>query len=136
MDVGDRSRRELLRLLTSAACIATLGPWRACAARVSAHGLVGLAEVLARLFTRPASARIVGFAYLEARPEEADIVVLLQRILGDAAAAAPTGAQFEALPATVAARKRADFVEGRLVNVGGWLLSETEGRLCALVALL
>ena len=32
----------------------------------------------------------------------------------------------------IAARMGADYAALRIVNVGGWLISETEGRLCAL----
>jgi DNA-binding IclR family transcriptional regulator len=105
--------------------------------------LAGLAAALVRparaapshlpagYFRHPASARAIGRAYLAAVPAEADaarIAALLA--LGPASGASPA-----ALRRRMAARLRADFAAGRTIVLDGWLLAESEARLCALVAL-
>ena len=67
-----------------------------------------------------AGARAVGAAFLRAFPAQAD-VTMLTRAVGRRA--------------TVLRRIRRDFEKGRVLVLEGWVLSETEARLCALVAL-
>jgi len=95
-----------------------------------------LSDALAAFFADPEHARVVGRAFLEAHPEEGDADSLARRIAGGerddwrARVADPP-----ALAASVRARHRLDFEHGRVVRVHGWVLSETEARLCALAAL-
>ncbi len=42
--------------------------------------------------------------------------------------------RFVVLRAHAAARIRADFAAGRTVTLGGWVLAQTEARLCAVSA--
>jgi hypothetical protein len=82
------------------------------------------------------SARHVGRAYLEVQPREADVPRLVVAILGDLATRLP----HREIPGGTLARLlderiRHDFAEGWLVSVGGWMLSRTEARLCALAEL-
>lgn len=84
----------------------------------------------------PASARAVGLAYLAHFPDEREPLTLTQLILGGLAL---TEAEAEMLRdgnlrARVAARLRAEFGQGRIAVVGGWILSRTEARLYALSA--
>jgi hypothetical protein len=89
------------------------------------------AEV-ARLFDELEPARRVGRSYLDDHPEEADERALV-RLLD-----AEPGWQhaWEGSPARIAAIARRtirlDYEHGRTVSVGGWILSRTEARLCAL----
>jgi hypothetical protein len=80
------------------------------------------------------SARAVGRAYLARFPEERAPIPLTRLILegmtGSGAEASRLGKR--ELQAQIAARLRADFAEGYIAKIDGWLLSRTEGRLCAL----
>jgi hypothetical protein len=79
----------------------------------------------------------LGNAYRSAHPAEADAAVLLDAI--DRALAA-AGAGAAATPPAVLAsamqqRVRDEYTRGEVVRVTGWILSVTEARLYALVAL-
>lgn len=71
-----------------------------------------------------ASARVLGQAYLQKSPNEADTQTLI-RLLGDG----PVTRE------TLRARIARDIEDGDLVNVAGCFMARTEARLCALVAL-
>jgi len=89
---------------------------------------------LLALLSRPDSAATVGRAYLRLRPDEAE-ADLLVRLLAQSLSG-PADLDDEAkLRRAMARSLSADFDQGRLVNVSGWLLAETEARLCALAAL-
>lgn len=64
----------------------------------------------------------VGLAYLQTHPGDADHDRLLASVAGES-------------PATLVKRQRDDFNLGRTVTIRGWVLSQTEARLCALAAL-
>ena len=90
-----------------------------------------LPEELAGLFRRyRTQARRLGERYIECAPSASasqEIVSELQRHGQSANANLP-------IRALVADRIMRDFRKGRTVIVDGWLLSETEAKLCALVA--
>jgi hypothetical protein len=95
------------------------------------------AQRLAGLLTHADSAALLGRLYLAGHPREADATRLVT-LIGAAAGAALTpisAATDEALRAGLEERIRTDFIAGDRVAVGGWLLSITEARLCALVSL-
>jgi hypothetical protein len=128
-------RRTLLKGMGGAAALHSVGS--------GLLGLVGcgpsgdLEAGLAACVTDTEAARVVGEAVLLAfgpsppTPEE-----LVERLAGgqrsawQARAASDRALLFEA----VRAQHLADFDAGRLFRVRGWLLSETEAQLCALVA--
>ena len=119
-----RDRRRFLRLLVGwglALSTAALG------GRPRAAEVERLGEMLGDL----ASASVLGAEFLRLRPEEAR-VDLLQRLLQ-----LPTApvARRGAFVRQLARRQRSDFREGRIVELRGWTLSETELRLCALAHL-
>jgi hypothetical protein len=81
----------------------------------------------------PAAARDLGVEYLTRHPAEAERDVLLGHLAG----LVPRSVLFGDGTGAVAgfnARLRQDFAEGDIVWMGGWLLSRTELRLCALMA--
>ena len=86
---------------------------------------------------RPDSAAAVGRAYLASHPAEADRARLTAGL--DQALRCqecdPARARTDQLRAALAGRIRADFAAARVVMVDGWVLSETEARLCGLAAL-
>lgn len=81
-------------------------------------------------------AAIVGRAYLSHAPLEASTAVLLDHLRS-------SPEQWQRLSEEDATelrkwfhcRQREDFAEGRIVKIHGYMLSETEARLCALAAL-
>jgi hypothetical protein len=92
---------------------------------------------LAGLFTHKKSAAIIGTEYLRRAPEEADIRRLAESICPGAARRAQLALAGDIrLRQWVRARQTKDFEEGRRVRIDGWILSVTEARLCALVALI
>jgi hypothetical protein len=92
---------------------------------------------LAGFFADPESARSVGRAYLELASDGPDADTVMERLAG------PQLAEWEALAASdpdrlaqaLRDRHRSDFAHERVVALRGWILSETEARLCALAAL-
>jgi hypothetical protein len=95
------------------------------------------AERLAGLFAHTDSARRVGEAYLRTFPDEASIPRLLDRIERRLPGGSRTvrEASERTLRALVTDGIREDFRHERSVLVHGWILAETEARLCALAAL-
>ena len=79
-------------------------------------------------------ARQLGAAYLVRYPDEADIETLVSALVADMKAA-PLLADSPRLWQLLQRRVRADFRQGRLVRLDGWVLSQTELRLCALAEL-
>lgn len=71
----------------------------------------------------------LGRTYMGMHPQEASVTALTEAL------AASGGTAGLATPERVAALIREDYAERRTVIVGGWVLSVTEGRLCALAAL-
>ena len=80
----------------------------------------------------PAEAAVIGKAYLRVRSDEggrlAELIFACDRWAG---VKARSGADVQKL---LAEQIREDFQQGRVAEVKGWFLSETEGRLCALLA--
>lgn len=124
-------------VLASAAATATL----CCGARLPidwgglfARSAPSLTVRLASLLPPGGGVRWLGLAFLETMPGERDAVVLAGRI----AATLGVGSESllsdgdDALRALLDARVRQDFAEHRTVELGGWWLSVTEARLCAL----
>jgi hypothetical protein len=96
-----------------------------------------LAARLCRVFERQDSARHVGRAYLDACPRDRDERRLVDLLCscGTVTRADVAHADTAALRRMLGEQLRSDFEHGRTVNVQGWILSETEGRLCALAAM-
>ncbi len=92
---------------------------------------------LADFFKSRESAIKIGQAYLRNAPAEADVNRLIELV-----SLSQPEHRLELAHAQVARRRellvrqqREDFRCGRIVKVEGWILSETEARLCALAAL-
>jgi hypothetical protein len=104
------------RTLLLAAATASVG---APQARADSEALLGL-------FADRAAAAAIGHAYLASHPSDA--ASLARSLLTALPGAAPVRVE-------VAALVRADYATGRIACAGGWILSATEARLCALAAL-
>lgn len=87
---------------------------------------------VASLFDELGPARRVGRTYLEDHPVEADERALVRLLEAEPG----WRGVWEGSPARIAAVARRtirlDYQNGRTVPVGGWILSRTEARLCAL----
>jgi hypothetical protein len=109
------------------------------AAGVGAGGAVAWARrrpvgAWAEEVSAAASTRNLGVEYLTRTPGEADRDVLFGHLAGLVPLSAVVGDADRAV-AAFNERLRRDFTEGDIIRMGGWLLSRTELRLCALVAL-
>ncbi len=91
-----------------------------------------LAEQLVALAITPDSVAAVGRAYLDERPDSSE-QRLAERLADDLGWSGDEAA--EVLAERLVERIRGDFREARTVRVAGWMLSETEARWAALVAL-
>jgi hypothetical protein len=138
MTVGARTSRRRFLLGACAAAVpvalAPLRPWRAI---VDVAGASTPAARLAGLLSHRESARSLGRAALRALPGRPAAPELAAAVLS----AVPGGAarlaalSDDEVRGALAARVRADFDEEETVQLGGWVLSRTEARLCALAAL-
>lgn len=123
------TRRRAIWGLAAGVCISTYGLAQPGGAVVSPW-----VERLRRLVRYPESAREVGRLYRRAVPAEADVAVAAELILSSLSLghASLSSVPERALRRSVADRMRDDFAAGRTVKIGGWVLSTTEARLCAL----
>jgi hypothetical protein len=87
-------------------------------------------DALRSLVRHPAAAARLGRAYLRLHPDEATPARLVRHLLGELASVSP-----EIAGRRIAQGIAADFDAGRVTRVQGWILSRTEARLFALVAL-
>jgi len=98
------------------------------------------AEVIKKItgfYSHKNDAAVIGLEYLNSAPEEVDMQKLIHLIcpsdsdkyrqLADASS--------DDAHDLIVGWQREDFEHGRIANVAGWLLSETEARVCALTAL-
>ena len=97
-----------------------------------------LGQRIVDLLGCPESARVVGRAYLQRRPQEADLKLLLSSVIGERVLGDARGlmADPEALDRAVRAECQRDFERGELVAIGGWYLARSEARMCGLAHLL
>ena len=113
-------RRQLLTLAALLSC-------RLAAPRVGLALPIAAAELddLVRTIDT-AALRTVGEKYLAQKPEEKDVAWLEEALtVGDG----------EPLEIALDRATRADFRDGRMVQIDHWFLSATECRLCALLSL-
>jgi hypothetical protein len=126
------SRRQFFQMILAA------GLWTAAGKAFAGHAQQALdsktTAMLTGMFRNIESARTVGNEYLRANPNDADRV-LLEGVLSVSSARHRHCVDQPELRAAVVSRVRSDYEFGRVVNVDGWILSQTEARLCALVTL-
>jgi len=134
--VRNPTRRTLLKVLVlGLASVGLIGP--ACTLMAwCGRGRDPLVTKLTMLFVHRASAVVVGREYLARVPGEADPAVLVERLVAaEADRRTLDQADRETLAAWIREKQHEDFELGHTVKVNGWILSETEARLCALAAL-
>jgi hypothetical protein len=92
---------------------------------------------VAGFYTHKEDAVIIGIEYLKSVPKEADSSTLIDLIVpcDSDRYRRISEADSKEVNAIIVEWQREDFEQGRIVNVSGWLLSETEARVCGLTAL-
>ena len=131
------NRRKLLASIP-AMCILTICNSALMAGMQHDRELKTLAGMLVHQLENRRSACVVGREYLCSAIDEAHLGRLIQLILGDpeGQALADLGLDHYAYYAYLEHRYKSDFTNGRVVEVGGWILSVTEARVCALATTL
>ena len=104
--------------------------------------VAALADHLLQAFPRPASLQVIGKAYQQARADSSpfrsncmpDAFEGFLRHL-DLSKADLQSMTAATLRTHIDGRTARDFAEGKIITVEGWLLGETEARLCEVAAL-
>jgi hypothetical protein len=135
---ANMTRRIFLRTLAYLSALGFTRPSSALAKLGMPSNLDALVLSLDGFFTQKDSVAIIGNEYLKVRPHEADARLLVDLIFScqPEQTVNPVEARQEELRDLTTQQIRTDFEDGRIVRVRGWILSETEARLCALVALI
>ncbi len=130
------NRRRLLGTIALAAGWLAFRPgWAWSVARDDPEHV--LAQRLVEVFRRRQSAVAIGRAYLRELVEQPRVESLLQEVVADLDPAHELRrTSLSALRQMLHARIRQDFAAGRTVRVDGWMLGQTEAKLCGLAALL
>lgn len=92
---------------------------------------------LTNFFQKKESAKLVGNEYLKLVPEEAEIGLLVN-LLCNKNKKVYSNIQrenSEKVKEILLRQHQKDLEKGRIVILSGWILSETEARLCALIAM-
>ena len=130
-------RRRVLRLMVLAGglSVARLNPFASSSAAAE-ETAAALSDALGGLFRHPESVRAVGLAYLARYPLQGRAEQWLAALCAERDTGMPALCRRdrEELRAWVAGAIREDFAAGRIVDLNGWQLAETEATLCAVVA--
>ncbi len=127
---GPISRRSLLKLAGTMAFSVVAVGYRH---QPAYQGLV--AGRLRALLPHGAAAAALGTAYLAQVPSEASRDRLVAALIGSQPGRAAYDLGQRRLAAHLDRRIRSDFAAGRTLSLHGWIVSVTEGRLAALVAI-
>jgi hypothetical protein len=122
--------------LAAGALVAAASGLPVSAASLGTNG--GRAAALVAALRYPASAVAVGRAYLKAFPMDADAERLSDAIITDNTIRRRLETHLsdpDELALAIAEAVRADFINRRTVKLDGWVVAQTEARLCALAAL-
>lgn len=98
---------------------------------IQSSSVPSITAIVTSWFTHYESAVNLGQYYLTLFPEEANYDWLTRTILPDWS----TQRDSQILKQTLKIQRQKDFYEGNTVMLDGWILSRTEARLCALLAL-
>ncbi len=88
--------------------------------------------IITRLFTHHESAIALGRSYLDLFPDEANYDYLAQHTLHHIPT---TTIEIQSIKKILQTQRQEDFRNSHTVILNGWVLSRTEARLCALLAL-
>jgi hypothetical protein len=131
------TRRSFLRMLFFLGATVFLRRADAFGTTATSHAEDWLSSKLANFFHNKESARAIGLAYLRTVPEEANARQLTHFICSSWEQRYDEMVHADAakIKTILLRQQREDFEKGRIVDLQGWILSETEARLCALAAL-
>jgi hypothetical protein len=134
----NKTRRSFLQISVYLSFFTLLRPAYALIKQCASRTPDPLASSLANFFVHRESAAIMGFEYLRYRPAESNIYRLVDLICScrPERRAELAQADSEECRGLMARQLREDFEHNRTVNIHGWILSETEARLCGLAALI
>jgi hypothetical protein len=136
MSTYARQRRWILRGIAALGAIRITRALAVAPMRPSRDPVV---EHLLSYLTSPSSAQVIGREYLVTHPEEQSIQRLMESIVPSAADidAAVDGRLLRvSVHRYIHSRILSDFEVGDVIQLQGWILSVTEVRLCALIALM
>lgn len=132
---GPIHRRDFLRGATFAALAGTGATAPACLpfgpGGLAWAGERDIQELVRSVFSDPGRAALVGAVFLKANPHEADRSNLLDGTVGREWQSSTGPHSAAGIRSALRARIRADLMASRTTSVGGWILSITEARLCA-----
>lgn len=86
-------------------------------------------------FLNEASLRSVGKSYLSAHPEDNSGIKLSNEITKDISSYSSKPGDETEMAQAIEKQVEMEFKSGRLLNLQGWVMSETEARQCALLSL-
>lgn len=131
-----QSRRTFIRNFLGVTATAIVGS--ACGV-LGPPGIEEIARYLTGLMRHPQAAAHIGSSVIQTdaairslSPEQLTALILRETGLGDADR---LEVGLDEVGRIIKKRVRQDFADETVVTVNGWLLSQTESRLCALVAL-
>ena len=120
------------RLIQRRHVVLSLAPWLVVTSAPSSSP--SAASSASGLLPHRDAARLIGWRYLAAAPEEQS-TTRLRRILFDGADVDVGPEMLAHLRRLIDMKRRYDFSVGNTVVLDGWLLARTEARLCALATL-
>jgi hypothetical protein len=131
------TRRSFLRMLFFLGATAFLRRANVFGTTDISHAEDWVSSKLANFFHNKESARAIGLEYLRIVPAEANARQLTHLICSPWAQRYDETAHADAakIKTILLRQQREDFEMGRIVELQGWILSQTEARLCALAAL-
>ena len=130
-------RRQFLTTTLWGGLFAFARPCRAWAILTAQRKGSTLGPGLVQLLRHKESARIIGLEYLRGAPQEAHVQTLIDLLSSDFTQSpiGPHKSDTTRLREFLRLQTQQDFEAGRIVRLQGWMISVTEARLCALVAL-
>jgi hypothetical protein len=131
------TRRNFLRMLFFVGATVLVRRADPFGTTTGSHAEDWLSSKLANFFHNKESARAIGLEYLRLAPVEANARQLTYSICSSWEERYDEMAHADAakIKAILLRQQREDFENGRIVAVQGWILSQTEARLCALATL-
>lgn len=130
------SRRGFLAAFLSSGALTVVHADRVFSAVVDRRAAETLAGMLADIVEHKESARVIGFDYLAGHPAERNAAFLVREVFRWNGGRTPSRQGRARMRREVLRQIHDDFETERVVRVRGWILSQTEARLCALAALL
>ena len=131
------NRRRFLRVLTFMGIFAVTLPIRAIGKLCTYESTSPITRKLREYYVDQKSAKVIGREYLKLFPAEHNADVLIDLLCSNDVRKRTIIAQMpiSKIRDLFSRLQCLDFEHGRVVKMRGWILSETECRLCALTAL-